>query len=197
MSGSPTSRWRGASSAFSGMAEDASILIPLVERAPEFKQARFHAPSTPHDRPRPGRRRARGGAVRPACRAQSNGGPSTVIDRLLPSQRRLLALAILGVLVLAIAAIVWFPLAYLQQLDLSAGRGLDAISPDCRRECRRAKTCWRRCGKARRFAGHEAGAAARQHPGRGGSAIAGRSRRRGGGHGRRGHDRADFGTRGR
>ena len=46
-----------------------------------------------------------------------------MIDRLLPSQRRLLALAILGVLVLAIAAIVWFPLAYLQQLDLSLDAG--------------------------------------------------------------------------
>ncbi len=32
--------------AFSGMAEDASVLIPLVEKAPEFEQARFHAPST-------------------------------------------------------------------------------------------------------------------------------------------------------
>lgn len=32
--------------AFAGMAEDASILIPLVEQAPEFEQARFHAPST-------------------------------------------------------------------------------------------------------------------------------------------------------
>jgi len=46
-----------------------------------------------------------------------------VIDRLLPSQRRLLALAILGVLILAIAAIVWFPLAYLQQLDSSLDAG--------------------------------------------------------------------------
>ena len=36
----------GRELAFSGMAEDASILIPLVERAPEFEQARFHAPST-------------------------------------------------------------------------------------------------------------------------------------------------------
>jgi general secretion pathway protein L len=36
----------GRELAFSGMAEDASILIPLVEQAPEFEQARFGAPST-------------------------------------------------------------------------------------------------------------------------------------------------------
>ena len=55
-----------------------------------------------HDRPRPGRRRARSGAVRSACRGRSVRRAHTVIDRLLPSQRRLLAMAILGVvLVLA------------------------------------------------------------------------------------------------
>ncbi len=36
----------GRDLAFSGMAEDASMLVPLVEQAPEFEQARFHAPST-------------------------------------------------------------------------------------------------------------------------------------------------------
>jgi hypothetical protein len=30
----------------SGLAEDASALVPLVEAAPEFEQVRFQAPST-------------------------------------------------------------------------------------------------------------------------------------------------------
>ncbi len=46
-----------------------------------------------------------------------------MIDRLLPSQRRLLALGILGLVVLAVAAVIWFPLAYLQRQDAALAAG--------------------------------------------------------------------------
>lgn len=39
-------RLEGRDLVISGMAEDASALIPLIERAPEFAQARFQTPST-------------------------------------------------------------------------------------------------------------------------------------------------------
>jgi Type II secretion system (T2SS), protein M subtype b len=47
-----------------------------------------------------------------------------VIERLPPLQRRILALAILGLLVLALAAAFWLPLAYLQREEaaLTAGQ---------------------------------------------------------------------------
>lgn len=46
-----------------------------------------------------------------------------MIDRLGPGQRRAAALAILGLLLLALAAVIWLPVAYLrgQQADLAAG----------------------------------------------------------------------------
>ncbi len=46
-----------------------------------------------------------------------------MIDRLLPSQRRLLALGILGLVVLAVAAVIWFPLAYLHRQDAALAAG--------------------------------------------------------------------------
>lgn len=46
-----------------------------------------------------------------------------MIDRLLPSQRRILALGILGLVVLAVAAAVWFPMAYLQRQDAALVAG--------------------------------------------------------------------------
>lgn len=46
-----------------------------------------------------------------------------MIDRLLPSQRRILALGILGLVVLAVAAVVWFPMAYLQRQDAALVAG--------------------------------------------------------------------------
>ena len=46
-----------------------------------------------------------------------------MIDRLLPTQRRMLALGILAVVVALVAAAVWFPLAYLHGQDAALAAG--------------------------------------------------------------------------